>query len=104
MRTILLILAILAAATTSVQASPFLISDNSTQEVDSCQITGLGTVPCTLGSGKGLRVDLGSLPPGSYTVTAKYCAQGGLWCSVASSPFVFSKPNLGAPGNIRLSQ
>jgi hypothetical protein len=101
MRAILLILAILAAATTSVQASPFLVSDNSTQEVDSCQIAGLGTVPCTLGVGKGIKVDLGSLAPGSYTVTARFCS--GVWCSSFSSPFVFSKPNLGVPVNVKLS-
>ena len=81
---ILFVLGVLTLA----NAAPFLVSDNSTAEVDSCQVTGLGAVPCTL-AGKGIKIDLASLPAGSYTVTAKFCSQGGygvVWPSLSSSP------------------
>ena len=86
-----------------VQSAPFLVSDNSTEEVDSCRITGLGSIPCTLNANKGIRIDLAGLEPGAYTVTAVFCVQGGLWCSTASAPFSFTKPALNAPARLILS-
>jgi hypothetical protein len=43
----------------------------------------------------GLKLDLTALATGSYSVTVQACSN--TWgCSPASSPFSFSRPNLGA--------
>jgi hypothetical protein len=83
-------------------ASPYLVSDPSTDaSVDSCTVTGVGfSLPCVLVA-KAIKIDLSALPVGSYSVTATFCA-GGIWCSSASSPFVFQRPALAAPTAIKL--
>jgi hypothetical protein len=101
MRTALLILAILAAATTSVQASPFLVSDQSSDNATSCVFESF-PVACVLDANKAIRVDLATLPVGSHSVRAAFCR--GVWCGGWSTVFPFVKPSLGVPVNVKLSQ
>jgi hypothetical protein len=84
-------------------ASPYLVSDPSVDAtVDSCTIEGI-TLPCVLDATRAVHIDLQSLPAGSYTVTAKFCA--GVWCSDASSPFAFVRPAQPVrPVNIKLTK
>jgi hypothetical protein len=106
MRTIL-ILIFLAIMYGFSYASPYLVSDNSTEAaIDSCTIDGDGfTIPCAINPHKGIKVDCASLTRGrSYTVTAKYCSQGGIWCSDPSLPFTFTAPLTPKPLNIQLSK
>lgn len=87
-------------------ASPVLTSDPASEsEVDSCKIEGDGfNLPCAIDENKAVRVDLATLTKGrSYTITAKFCAQGGLWCSDPSDPFSFTVPNLGSRPTLQLS-
>lgn len=102
-----LVFAILFVLTmvSGVNANPFLVSDPSADTaVDSCEIDGIA-LPCTLDSVKAIKIDLQSLPVGTYTVKARFCAEGGLWCSVDSSPFVFARPTTPIrPVNIKLGK
>jgi len=99
MRTILLILAILAAATTA-QAAPFLVSDQSSDNATSCVFESF-PVACVLDANKAIRVDLATLPVGSHSVRAAFCR--GVWCGGWSTVFPFVKSSLGVPVNVKLS-
>jgi hypothetical protein len=88
----------------SAMAAPYLVSDPALQSdnVTSCILEGL-PIACQLDANDAIRVDLATLPTGSYTVRAAFCA--GIWgCSDWSNPFMFQKPSLGKPGNIKLTK
>jgi len=87
-------------------AQPILTSDPAPETtVDSCKIFGEGfTLPCAINTDRAIWIDLATLPRGkSYTITAQFCAQGGLWCSDPSAPFSFTAPAVGSPSVMRLS-
>jgi len=87
-------------------AQPILTSDPAPETtVDSCKIFGEGfTLPCVINTDRAIWIDLASLERGRvYTITAQFCAQGGLWCSDPSIPFTFAAPKVGAPAKLRLS-
>ena len=89
-----------------VYASPYLVSDPPVDlSVDGCVVSGMDWgLPCVLDTNKAIRVDLGSLPSGTYTVTGQFCTQGGLWCSEPSPPFTFTKPGLDVPKGLKVSK
>src|SRR5574343_269706 len=110
MKSLLISFAFMAIAASMASAGPILVCDPSTDKIDYYVVTGL---PSSLGGDKiipdatkkyGFVLDLASLPVGSYTVTAKACAEP--WgCSATSSPFQFSRPALSqGPLGIKLSQ
>jgi hypothetical protein len=78
-------------------AQPFLVCDKPTDPVGFYTVSGLPAgivadhiLPDTT---YGFKLDLASLPVGSYTVTAKACVES--WgCSDSSLPFSFSRPTL----------
>jgi hypothetical protein len=102
MKTILTVLTWLLLVS-PVFANPFLVSDPSpTVAVDSCEIDGL-PLPCSLDANRAIHIDLQPLAVGSYTVKARFCTEGGLWCSNDSSPFSFVRPEAPLrPTNIKL--
>lgn len=106
MRIAPVLLCFLCVAGSSIMAAPILTSDPTPETtVDSCKITGDGfTLPCAISADRAIRIDLATLPRGrSYTITAQFCVQGGLWCSDQSAPFDFSAPAVGSPSTMRLS-
>lgn len=106
MKKCMLLLIIMVLVTSLSYAAPILTSDPTLEsEVDSCKIDGEGfTLPCIINAERAIYVDLATVARGrSYTVTARFCAQGGLWCSDPSDPFSFTAPNLGSRPTLRLS-
>lgn len=87
----------------SAWCAPFLVSDPPANTVESCAFDGLD-LSCELAPNGSIHTDVQSLPPGSYTVKAKYCTEKGLWCSDWSNPFAFKKPALTQPAGIGLSR
>lgn len=87
----------------STYGAPFLVSDPPASTVESCTFDGLD-LSCSLAADGSIHTDLAALPPGSYTVKAKYCIEKGLWCSEWSGPFFFVKPTLIPPVGIALSR
>lgn len=85
---------------TLVVASPFIVSDNSTEIVTSCIFDGV-PISCKL-EGKHISVDgdNATLVSGTYTLKAKFCQ--GVWCSDWSLPFTFTKPKVIVPVGIRV--
>lgn len=83
--------------------APHLVSDKPAERVESCVLDGID-LPCELAADGSIHTDLAALPPGSYTVKAKYCVEKGLWCSEWSNPFSFAKPVLTPPAAIGLSR
>ena len=88
-----------------VSAAPYLVSDPPlpSDNATSCVFESF-QLPCTMDATKAIKVDLATIPVGSHSVRAQYCAQGGLWCSDWSVPFVFVKPALRAPTKILLQK
>ena len=93
----------LAILPTLVSASPYLVSDPSSDNATSCVFESF-PVACSLDGAKAIKVDLASLSAGTYSgIRAAFCFQGGLWCSGWSLPFTFTKPTLPvAPAGMRL--
>lgn len=83
--------------------APFLVSDPPSDQVETCTFDGLD-LSCDLAADGSIHTDLAALPPGSYTMRAKYCTEKGLWCSDWSNPFSFAKPALIPPAAIGLSR
>lgn len=105
MKSLIIALCIFLAVPSLVMATR-LVSDNTTETVESCELDGL-SLSCTMNANGGIYVNIDSLKqtPGAYTVKGRYCVQEGLWCSDWSNPFSFTVPALGsAPATIRLSK
>jgi hypothetical protein len=91
------------------QAAPFLVSDPPTDGADYyviTSLTGLDTsnVPKDPTGQYGVKVDLATLAPGTYSILAKACYS--IWgvCS-AEVPFEFTKPSTSTiPAGLRLSR
>jgi len=99
---ILIIAGLLLIVTEEAGASPYLVSDPSSDNATSCQFESF-QLPCTIDATKAIRVDLAALPVGTYSIRARYCTQSGLWCGGWSTQFPFTRPSISAVGNIKLS-
>ena len=102
MRTVLVLLLLLVAVPANAAR---LVSDNATETVDSCVFDGVA-LPCSLNAHGGIDVNIDSLmsSPGAYTVKARYCVQGGLWCSAWTDPLAFTVPSAPSRRAVRLSK
>jgi len=98
-------LCVLAVWIVGVSYAARVVSDNTTQVVESCMFDTL-QIPCLLNSHGGINstLDYVSVPAGSHTVRARYCVQNGLWCSDWSNPLEFTKPLIPSVQNPRLSK
>ncbi|MCE5334368.1 MAG: hypothetical protein LLG06_07230, partial [Desulfobacteraceae bacterium] len=111
--TIITTLALIATtATIAIAAGPYLVTD-PVSGATSYTVTGLPTsiaatslTPDSTGK-YGAKLDISSIPAGTYTVSATACITDSTWgqvCSAASSPFVFTRPGAPAvPTNLGLS-
>lgn len=79
-----------------------LVSDDSDDvTIDSCEFEGID-IACAINAQRGIYVDITMLPPGEYTVRARYCTQKGMWCSEWSDPLSFPRPSVDVLREIRL--
>jgi hypothetical protein len=111
LRTLLIILLV---SSTRALSSPFLVCDtnplnaDSTLNVATYVITGLGTSPISVkastdaSGGQFLHYDLATLPNGKYTVMAAAVNAFGN-SSPESAPLTFTKGAPATPANLRLS-
>ena len=83
-------------------AAPYLVSDPATDNATSCVFESF-QLPCVMDATKAIHVDLATLPVGTHSVRAQFCAQNGRWCSAYSANFTFTKPNVGSPSILKLS-
>jgi hypothetical protein len=114
------ILAALALSIFSIaaNASPFIVSDPSIQDVSHCGVYMDGNPVVEVAvdivaAGARCKFDVGSVTPGEHTVTATFIKNDAAWGrleSASSVPFVFVRPTSGgaslinAPAGIKLER
>lgn len=99
---IILVLSIVVMMASPTMATR-IVSDNSTESPQTCEFDAF-PIPCVLNAHGGVNTNIDAIASGSYGVRARYCVQGGLWCSEWSDPLSFTKPALNRPANLKPSK